>query len=195
MMKRHLVLLLLVLINLVGCTTTTQESNNEIAEPSIDNVPRVEHKAENDSTIQNLITGDFAIRNIETSKNIRPYNAGTSDGNKIILYPHNEWKCLTWQFNHIDGTIYQLQNVYTQKTFEPVSAAEKGVALWQQPLNEYSPKWEFLEQQEGVYAIRLVDTDLYITISSVKTDESIILMPYDNLSTQHWELIEQYPLV
>ena len=65
------------------------------------------------------IKGSFAIQNVQTGKNIRPYNSGTSNGNRIILYDHNEWKCLTYEFIHVEGDFYQLKNLYTQKTFEP----------------------------------------------------------------------------
>jgi hypothetical protein len=142
-----------------------------------------------------IINGSFAIHNVKTGKNIRPYNAGISDGNDIILYPHHEWKCMTWQFHHIDGTAYQLQNLYTQKTFEPMSILELGVALWQQPLNTNSPQWEFIKQQEEIYLIKLKGTELYITISSDKTNSPIILMPYENSNNQQWVLLEQYPAV
>ena len=149
----------------------------------------------NDNVSQSIISGSFAIRNVGTGKNIKPYNSDKYDGNDIILYPHNEWKCLTWQFNHIDGIAYQLENLYTQKTFEPKSHLVSGVTLWQQPLNNNSPQWEFIKQQDGVYAIRLKDTELYLTISSNKTDAAIILLPYGNTSSQQWKLIEQYPNV
>ncbi|MHC6178314.1 RICIN domain-containing protein [Clostridium sp. JNZ X4-2] len=140
-----------------------------------------------------IISGSFAIHNIETGKNLRPHNADVSNGNDIILYPHHKWKCLTWQFNHIEGTTYQLQNIYTQKTLEPKSTPEAGVALWQQPLNEESPQWEFIEQPDGTYAIRLKKTELYITVSSKKTNSAIVLMPHEHPNKQHWKLIEQYP--
>jgi hypothetical protein len=160
-------------------------------------------EADNDNTVlqetegidtMQVINGAFAIHNVETGKNLRPYNAGVSNGNRIILYPHNEWKCLTWRFNHIEGTTCQLQNLYTEKTFEPKSDIEAGVALWQQPLKkDRSQYWEFIEQPDETYLIRLKETELYITFSSDKTDSNIILMPYQNSSDQQWKLIEQYP--
>jgi hypothetical protein len=141
-----------------------------------------------------VISGAFAIHNAETGKNLRPYNAGVSDDNRIVLYPHNEWKCLTWQFNHVEGTTYQLQNLYTRKTFVPKSNPESGVSLWQRPLKaDSSQYWEFIEQPNETYLIRLKDTELYITISSDKTNSDIILMSYQNSSRQQWKLIEQYP--
>lgn len=141
-----------------------------------------------------VISGSFAIHNSETGKNLRPYSANTSDGTDIVLYPHNWWKCLTWEFIHVEGTSYQLKNLYTGKTFEPVSEAEDGVALWQQPLDgESSQYWEFLKQDDETYLIRLQDTELFITLSSEETDSPIILKSKQDGSTQKWILKEQYP--
>ena len=212
-MKKYIIALVIIsAVGLTGCYNSGNQSETTkgttSSELTVYNTPfeSISIDTENQETnevndfnngdiTQPIINGSFAIRNIETGKNIRPYNSDKSDENNIILYPHNEWKCLTWQFNHIDGTAYQLQNLYTLKTFEPMSAINSGVALWQQPLNEDSTQWEFIEQQDGIYTIRLKDTELYITISSNKTDTAIILMPFENSNSQQWELIEQYPNV
>ena len=211
-MKKQITLavisMFLCVIGLSACQSNTSQSNTSTVAPpttsdvtggeptvqATDGQTTIEQNIEDSETMKQIISGDFAIRNIETGKNIRPYKAGTSDGNDIILYPHNEWKCLTWRFNYVDGAIYRLQNVYTEKTFVPNGNIESGVALWQQPLSDNNPQWEFIEQDKDVYAIKMVGTDLYITISSDETDSAIILMPFDNSSRQLWELIEQYPL-
>jgi len=143
-----------------------------------------------------VIKGSFAIQNVQTGKNIRPYNSGTSNGNRIVLYDHNEWKCLTYEFIHVEDDIYQLKNLYTQKTFEPSSTLQSGVTLWQQPLKDIDlHRWEFIEQSENRYLIRLKGTDFYVAISSDKTDSNIILMPKQDSDSQVWRLIEQYPKV
>ena len=198
-MKKHLLFVMTLLVMGVAvlscCSNNNRKPETINTETSSSEIIALQSDESNANGVQPIISGSFAIRNIETRKNIRPYNASVSDGNDIILYPHNKWKCLTWQFNHIEGTAYQLQNLYTQKTFEPMSTIETGVALWQQPLNKDSPQWEFLEQQDGIYTIRLKNTELYITISSDKTNSAIILMPYENSNRQKWTLIEQYPNV
>ncbi|MDR2660196.1 MAG: RICIN domain-containing protein [Spirochaetaceae bacterium] len=145
---------------------------------------------------QSVISGTFALRNPQTGKDVRPYRAGTADGNKIILYPHQEWKCMTWNFKHIDGTTYQLENLFTGKTFQASSAVKAGVTLWQQPLadNDKSQYWEFISQGNDTYLIRLSGTQFYITTSSDDTDSNIILMPrQDNPTRQLWALVEQSP--
>ncbi len=151
-------------------------------------------KGKNNYATQIEVNHNYAIQNVKTGKNLRPYNAGVEDGNKIVLYNHAEWKCMTWQFIQVEGETYQLKNLYTSKTLQPSSMPESGVALWQQPLgSDILQYWEFIEQPDNKYLIRLKDTDLYITISSDKTNSSIILMPKQNSSNQQWKLVEQNP--
>lgn len=210
MKKRYLVLLIALTIivtaaaigytvqNAASATSqsklSTHEPNNDTDEAIVDISSAIEQTALGGTFMQNTISGAFAIRNIETGKDIRPYNADTANDNDIILYPHHKWKCLTWEFAHIDGVAYQLKNLYTGKTFEPASSTEDGVALWQQPINgESGQYWEFIEQEDESYLIRLLDTDLYITVSSSKTNSAIVLMPIQDSDAQKWTLIEQYP--
>jgi len=137
----------------------------------------------------------YAIQNVNTGKGIRVHNAGIDDERKIILYTHQNWECMTWQFIQLEGDVYLLKNLYTKKTFQPSSSPEAGVSLWQQPLGGNRLQyWEFLKQPDETYFIRLKDTDLYITISSDKNHSDIILMPLQNSPDQQWKLIEQRPI-
>lgn len=40
----------------------------------------------------------YAIQNVSTGKDIRVKDVGVKDKSEIILYTHNEWECLTWEF-------------------------------------------------------------------------------------------------
>jgi hypothetical protein len=78
---------------------------------------------------------------------------------------------MTWQFINVEGETYQLKNLYTSKTLQPSSKPELGVILCQQPLKKDSLQyWEFIKQPDETYLIRLKDTNLYVTISSDKTN-------------------------
>lgn len=144
--------------------------------------------------IQKGIKSTYAVQNVKTGKNLRPYNAGIDDGNKIVLYNHHEWKCMTWQFIQVEGETYQLKNLYTSKTLQPSSKPESGVTLWQQPLKNNSLQyWEFIKQPDETYLIRLKNTNFYVTISSDKANSPIILMPKQNSSSQQWKLVKQNP--
>lgn len=137
----------------------------------------------------------FAIQNVKTGMDIRPYNAGVPDEIEVIQYTHYNWECMTWQLIKLEDESYLLKNLYTQKTFQPSAEPEEGVTLWQQPLeaNKYQ-YWELLEQEGETYLIRLKGTDLYITAHSEDNNGQLTLMPLANTDSQLWRLISQQPI-
>lgn len=138
----------------------------------------------------------YAIQNVGTGKDIRVHNAGNDDGTRIILYSHNNWECITWQLIELEDSIYLLKNLYTQKSFEPASAPEAGVPLWQQTLGgSRLQHWEFIRQAGGTYRIRLKDTKLYLTTTSDENNSDIVLMPQQDSDSQLWKLVRQNPIV
>ncbi len=138
----------------------------------------------------------YAIQNIKTGKNIRVMNADYHDDVKTILYPHHNWECITWEFIQIEDSTFLLKNLYTQKTFEPMSNPKQGISLWQKPLGGSKYQyWDFLKQVDNSYLIRLKGTELYITISSDEDNSEIILMPNETSDKQKWKLIRQTPLI
>lgn len=138
----------------------------------------------------------YAIQNVGTGKDIRVYNAGNDDGTKIILYSHNNWECITWQLIGLENNTYLLKNLYTQKTFQPSSAPATGVNLWQQTLGGSRLQyWEFIEQEDATYLIRLKDTELYLTTTSDENNSDIVLMPRQDSDMQEWRLVRQNPII
>lgn len=145
------------------------------------------------------ISGTYAIQNIKTGKNLRPFEAGSQDGNKIVLYNHVEWKCMTWDFIHVDGDIYQLKNLFTSKTFQPLGNTSAGCTLEQRKLvpGSVGQEWEFIRAGKESYYIRLKGTELYITISDASgmVNSSIILQPKKDIDLQLWKLVRQNPTI
>lgn len=138
----------------------------------------------------------YAIVNAENRLAIRVYNAGIHDETKIIQYKHANWECMTWQFINLCDDSVLLKNLYTHKTFQPVSSPEEGISLWQQPLeaNEHQ-YWEFIKASEENYYIRLKGAELYITAIGNENNSPLTLMPKQNSKTQQWILKEQHPIV
>lgn len=138
----------------------------------------------------------FAIQNIQSGKDIRVHNANYLDKARTILYPHHEWECITWEFIKIEDNTFLLKNLYTQKTFEPVSAPQPGVGLWQKSMGGSKYQyWEFIQQADQTYLIRLKGTELYVTISSEKDDSELVLQPLNKSDSQWWKLIRQNPWI
>lgn len=140
------------------------------------------------------IVGSYAIQNVQTGKNIRPQGAKTHDGNPIVLYRHASWKCMTWEFNAAGNGVYQLENLYTKKTFEPSFSPADGTTLWQQPLRKDGMSdWKFIEQADGTYLIELNNADLYLTASADQINAPVILSEKSNTDAQRWKLVAQKP--
>src|SRR5436190_14020625 len=60
----------------------------------------------------------YQIRNSKFDQLLRPENANNADGTRIVLYPAEPWKCMTWKLCPAGDSAFQLQNHFTNKTFE-----------------------------------------------------------------------------
>lgn len=138
----------------------------------------------------------YAIQNVKTGLDIRPYNAGIADGNKIIQYHHHEWQCVTWQMIHLSDGRVLLKNLYTQKTIQPSGKPETGATLIQKPLEANKDQyWEFILNDKDNYNIRLCGTDLFMTAESKENNAPLILKKADGSASQLWRLVEQHPVI
>lgn len=135
----------------------------------------------------------FAIQNIGSGKNLRPFEARRQDGNRIVLYDHHAWKCQTWTFDPIGPDRYRLTNYYTGKALATASKPASGVSLVQHRMGSDSLAWEFVTQPGDSYAIRMAGTELYVTAASNETNTSIILAPFTGADSQKWRLKRQRP--
>ncbi|MEJ7769492.1 MAG: RICIN domain-containing protein, partial [Chitinophagaceae bacterium] len=113
-----------------------------------------------------VISGTFAIKNIQTDMVLRIEEANRNNGTALVAYNPVNWKCVTWEFNHVENNTYQLKNLYTGKTFQPVEAVS-SIYLEQQPLlvSKKSQLYEFISVADNQYLIRLKDTDQYLAPS------------------------------
>jgi hypothetical protein len=150
------------------------------------------------STFSQNIQGTYAIKNIETGMLLRIKDANKSNGTPLVAYSPVNWKCVTWDFKHVDGQSYQLRNLFTGKTFQPVnSTPSDGNLLQQEPLisKQANQQYEFIPVQKDIYLIRLKGTDLYITPSDNKgtINSEIILAEKNGSKLQQWEIYEQKP--
>ena len=141
-----------------------------------------------------VIKGRYAIQNTQTGKNLRPYEAMSDNGNRIVLYNHVEWKCMTWDFVHLNDNTYQLRNLFTGKTFQPSTKVADGVRLFQQPLKADSLQyWQFEKTGDNIFFIKLKGTELYISLSSKETNSDIVLKAKQKNAMQTWKLVAQDP--
>lgn len=142
------------------------------------------------------IQGTYAIKNSETGMLLRIKDAQRSNGTPLVAYPAVNWKCVTWDFKHVDGQYYQLENLFTGKTFQAIDPTT-GSALQQQALvaKQSNQQYEFIPVGKDHFLIRLKGTDLYLTPSDANGDinSTIILANKDGGRLQQWTIYEQNP--
>jgi hypothetical protein len=144
------------------------------------------------------IRGTYAIKNVETGLLLRIKDANNKDTTPLVAYPASNWKCMTWDFQQVEGEAYQLRNLFTGKTFQPVAKAKKeGVALEQMPLSkgDETQEWEFIPVSKDIYQIRLKNSNLYLTPSDEhgEVNSPIILSGKKQGQIQNWTIYLQVP--
>ena len=144
-----------------------------------------------------IITGTYAIKNVQTGMLLRIKDANKANGTPLVLNNPESWKCMTWDFKHTEGDVYQLLNLFSGKTFQPKQVAAEGVAMVQQPLikDDANQQYEFIRAGKNIYVIRLKGTELYITPSDGQgtTNGAILLAKRNNSILQQWTIYEQQP--
>jgi len=142
------------------------------------------------------ITGNYAIKNVQTGLLLRIKDANSNNGTPLVSYTPQNWKCMTWRFMHVDGNTYQLQNLFSSKTFTPIAGkVEDGTALEEQPLSlsGKTQQYEFIAIGNNTYLIKVKGADLYVTATSSEVNSKIILSKKDDLQNQQWTIYTQEP--
>src|ERR1700761_760557 len=130
---------------------------------------------------QNLINGDFALKNVHTGKYVRIKDANSADGTPIVAYSPVNWKCVTWDFKPAADGSYTLINLFSGKTLQPLNGeAKAGVTMEEQPIGKYRNQlYEVISPASDQYYVRLKGADLYLTPADAngETNSSIVLQP------------------
>lgn len=137
----------------------------------------------------------YAIINSKSGKALRVKNAGIDNGKEIVLYSHSNWECMTWELIELTDNSFLLKNLYTQKTFQPLSDPDNNVKLFQQTLGGTGLQcYEFEKQTNGEYMIKLKNTELYITTASNENNTPVFLRFNTTKDDQMWKLVRQNPI-
>lgn len=143
------------------------------------------------------IKGTYAIKNVKTGMLLRVKDANGKNGTPLVAYDPQNWKCMTWDFLSTGENTYQLKNLFTKKTFQPLGDAKEAVVLEEQPLlaEAANQHYEFIKVKKDVYLIKLKATDLYLTPSDPEgsTNSSIILARKNDTTLQQWSIYQQNP--
>jgi len=143
--------------------------------------------------------GSFQVRNQKYGNLLRPEEANSADGTRIVLYPAQPWKCLTWKFHASGESRFQLQNHFTSKTFAATGGADKAqAAVTQVPFSEKPegrPTWQFTKLADGSY--KIMDAKSGKALTALKEESGsavrIVVQAWQESDAQKWELIEIDP--
>ena len=153
--------------------------------------------AENSSTQESLTPASYQIRNKKFGDLLRPEDANSATGTRIVLYPGQPWKCMTWKFNQAAESTYQLQNHFTSKTFAPAASEKTEQPVTQVPLPKGAgerPSWKFTKLADGTYKITEPKSDKALT--AIKGDGNtvtIVIAPWEDKADQKWEMLKIDP--
>ena len=143
-----------------------------------------------------VIKGTYAIKNVQTGMLLRVKDANNKNGTPLVSYEPVNWKCMTWDFKHIEGDTYQLKNLFTGKTFQAVDSAD-GEVLEQQPLvtAQLNQQYDFVPVKNNIFLIKQKGSELYLTPSDKNgaVNSSIKIAKKDGSKLQQWTIYEQNP--
>lgn len=104
---------------------------------------------------------------------------------------------MTWNFIHIEGNVYKLQNLLTHKTFQPINDSNTSTELEQQSFDSGSlnQQYEFESIDKNNYRIKLKGTELYITPADDKgtVNSKIVLAKKVKAKYQFWSIYKRSP--
>lgn len=135
----------------------------------------------------------YQIRNVKFHNLLRPEDANSANGTRIVLYPAQPWKCMTWKFFPAGDGVFQLKNHFTSKTFSAGSTNEVLSPVTQVPFGKDAsarPAWRFLRLGDGTYEIVEVKSGRALTANG---SEKIVVKTWSETPEQKWELVETDP--
>jgi len=133
----------------------------------------------------------YQIRNQKFGQLLRPEDASSADGTRLVLYPAQMWKCMTWKRLPAGSSTFALQNHLTSKTFSAQGDGQQ-VSVLQIPVAANASArqtWRFVKLQDSTYQI--IDTGSGKALTAVASGSStiVVVAPWQDKPEQHWELI------
>jgi hypothetical protein len=133
------------------------------------------------------------IRNKKFGNLLRPEDASGANGARIVLYPAQPWKCMTWKMHPAGDATFHLQNHFTGKTFAPEAKADGDRApVTQVPFAKNAqerPAWRLTKLPDGLYQIIEVKSGKALTATSADGGGTrITIAPVGKGDEQKWEV-------
>ncbi|HEV2696145.1 MAG TPA: hypothetical protein VG347_24875 [Verrucomicrobiae bacterium] len=142
-------------------------------------------------TATNSAPKSYQIRNVKYADLLRPEDANSANGTRLVLYPAQPWKCMTWKAIPAGDGKFQLRNHFTSKTFGGTSTNEIA-AVVQVPFAkdaDLRPTWQFIQLADGTYEIADPKTARALTAEKDGDSAKVTLKPWHDKPEQKWELL------
>jgi len=134
----------------------------------------------------------YQVRNKKFAQLLRPEDANNATGTRLVLYPAQPWKCMTWKFYPAGESAFQLQNHFTSKTFAGETSEKPLQAVTQVPFAKESdkrPVWQFTKLADGTYKILDGKSGKALTAAKDENGLRIVLDAWHESDEQKWELV------
>lgn len=147
--------------------------------------------ADTKSDLSATATESYQIRNKKFGDLLRPKDANGAEGVRIVLYPAEPWKCMTWKLRPAGNSGFQVQNHFTSKTFivNP-SHGETNViqTAFAREAGE-RPVWRFIKFADGSYQITDAKSGAALTaVGGTSEPVRVVVVPWQGSAEQKWEL-------
>lgn len=146
----------------------------------------------NSSADQATAPKSYQIRNVKYGDLLRPEDANSANGTRIVLYPAQPWKCMTWKLFPAGAETFQLRNHFTSKTFAAGSTNQVAAPVVQVPFAKEAgarPAWRFVKLSDGTYEIANAKSGQALTAVKEGGTAKIVMEPWSEKPEQKWELI------
>jgi hypothetical protein len=135
----------------------------------------------------------FQVRNKKYGELLRPEDANSANRTRIVLYPAQPWKCMTWKFHPAGDSAFQLQNHFTSKTFSATPASDQAAQpVLQLPFAKEAgerPIWHFTKLADGSYRITDAKSAKVLTAVKDNTGLRVVAQAWQDQDDQKWELL------
>lgn len=150
----------------------------------------------NSTAIAPAAPKSYQIRNVKYGDLLRPEGASGANGTRLVLYPAQPWKCMTWKVFPAGEETFQLRNHFTSKTFTAAATNQVDAPVVQVPFAKEAaarPTWRFSKLSDGTYEITDTKSGQALTALKEGYAARIVLEAWQEKSEQKWELIETDP--
>lgn len=150
----------------------------------------------NSSPAQPEAPKSYQIRNVKYGDLLRPEDADSANGTRIVLYPAQPWKCMTWKLFPAGDAVFQLRNHFTAKTFAAGATNQMNTPVVQVPFTKEAtarPAWRFVKLSDGTYEIADAKSGRALTAVNEGYPVKIVVESWSEKPEQKWELIETDP--